>query len=88
MSKISRLFNIDCSEAANCCNKSQYEEANMYEKMQLLFHLAFCKTCRKFSAQNKKLTQSLKKSNLQSCPEEKKQQWRDEINQQYVRDNA
>jgi hypothetical protein len=88
MSEKSKFFFIDCSEAANCCNKSQYEEANFLEKAKLMLHLALCKTCRKFSGKNSKLTHLLKKSHLQTCPEENKQQWREQIKKEFAEERT
>ncbi|WP_242670108.1 hypothetical protein [Gramella sp. KN1008] len=85
---MSKLFFIDCSKAAECCNKSQYKEARPMEKMMLFFHLAFCRACRKFSTKNSKLTEAIQKSNLQSCTEEQKQAWREQIKKEFAEDNV
>ena len=83
-----KYFFIDCSKAADCCNKAQYEEAKFLDKAKLYLHLAFCKTCRKFTQKNTKLTQLIKKSKLQTCSEEKKEQWRDEIRKEYAEERT
>ncbi len=88
MSKKSKLFFIDCSEAAKCCDKSQYDEANLLEKAKLMLHLAFCNTCRKFSDKNSKLTHLLKKSKLETCSEEKKKQWREQIKKEFAEERT
>ena len=88
MSKMSKLFFIDCSKAAECCDKAQYKEAGALEKIKLLIHLTFCKACRRFSSKNSKLTQALKKSKLQSCPEAQKQAWREQIKKEFAEDNV
>jgi len=84
MGKKSKFLFFDCSQAATCCDKSQYEEANLFQKAKLMLHLAFCKTCRKFSARNSRLTSLLKESKLEKCPEEKKKQWREEIKKEFA----
>lgn len=88
MSRMSKLLFIDCSRAAECCNKAQYKEARPLEKMKLYFHLAFCKTCRQFSEKNSKLTRALQKSKLRSCPEEQKQAWREQIKKEFAEDKV
>ncbi|SDS04632.1 hypothetical protein [Christiangramia echinicola] len=88
MSKKSKFFFIDCSEAADCCNKAQYEEANFLDKAKLYIHLILCKTCRKFSQRNSKLTDLLDKSKIEPCPEEKKQQWREEIKKEFAEERT
>jgi len=47
-----RKFFINCDEATTICDKSQYDEASLFEKIRLSFHLAFCKHCNKYTKQN------------------------------------
>lgn len=84
----SKFLFVDCSEAATCCDKAQYKEANFLEKVKLTIHLALCKTCRKFSDRNSRLTHLIKDSNLKTCPEEKKKQWRDEIKKEFAEERT
>lgn len=79
MGRLRRLFFIDCSEANNCCDKSQYKDANTLEKARLFIHLAYCKACRKYTFRNRKLSRLLKKSHLKPCPEEQKKAWKKQI---------
>ncbi|MCJ7757805.1 MAG: hypothetical protein MUP24_06620 [Gillisia sp.] len=69
----------NCAEAGYCCDKKQYNEASFVEKIKILFHLALCKPCRKYSSNSTKLTKLIEKSNLKSCPEEEKKIWRETI---------
>ena len=65
---------MPCSEANHVCDKSQYKEATLWEKIKLNFHLLYCKACRKYSKNNMKLTQLLKNNKSQTLqPKEKKQ---------------
>ena len=59
MSKKRTLF-IACEEANHNCDKSQYNEASIWEKVKLTFHLIYCKACRKYSSNNAKLTKLVK----------------------------
>ncbi|MDR5591723.1 hypothetical protein [Christiangramia sp. SM2212] len=88
MSKKSKFSFVDCSEAATCCDKAQYEEANLFEKAKLMLHLFFCKTCRKFSNRNSKLTHLMKESKLETCPEEKKKQWKEQIKKEFAEERT
>lgn len=88
MSKLNKLFFVDCSKAAECCNKAQYREANSLEKFKLRFHLLFCKTCRNLVSRNTKLTQTIQRSKILPCPEENKKQWKETIKRETVKDNA
>lgn len=63
---------ISCEEAAVICNKSQYREASLYEKIKLKFHMLFCASCALFSKKNKKLTSLCEKANLQCLSEDEK----------------
>jgi hypothetical protein len=70
---------IDCSAAAHCCDKKQYNEASITEKLKMLLHLIYCKRCRKYSSHNNRLTELIKESNIQSCTENEKKIWKEEI---------
>ncbi|MCP9201575.1 hypothetical protein MKO06_16815 [Gramella sp. GC03-9] len=88
MSKLNKLFFVDCSKAAECCNKAQYKEANSLEKFKLRLHLLFCQTCRNLASKNTKLTQTIERSKIEPCPEAQKKQWKETIKKEYVKDNA
>lgn len=77
-----KTFLVDCSEAATCCDKSQYKEASVIEKVKMLLHLLLCKNCRRYSSRNTKLTKLIEKSNIQTCTEEEKKQWQNKIKEE------
>lgn len=52
---------ISCDEATQICDKNQYGEASVLEKMKLLFHLMLCKHCKTYSKQNTLITKLLGK---------------------------
>ena len=54
-----KLF-IKCEEAQHFCDKSQYKECSLWDKIRLSIHLLYCNTCRKYSAKNTKLTKLMK----------------------------
>ncbi|ALJ04805.1 glycine dehydrogenase [Pseudalgibacter alginicilyticus] len=60
-----RKFLIPCDEANRVCDKSQYEEASLWEKIKLSIHLIFCKFCRTYSKNNAKLTHKIKESKVE-----------------------
>ena len=47
----SKLF-INWDEATTICDKSQYGEASLLERIRLTLHLALCKDCKKYTKQN------------------------------------
>ncbi|WP_199240679.1 hypothetical protein KFZ70_07690 [Tamlana fucoidanivorans] len=57
-------FTIPCNEANHVCDKSQYKNASFWEKIKLSFHLIYCRACKDYSSNNKKLSQAIDKSNI------------------------
>lgn len=49
-------FMINCDEATTICDKNQYGEASLSEKIKLSFHLFICKYCQNYTRQNNILT--------------------------------
>ena len=68
------LFFIKCEEAGHVCDKHQYEEASITEKIKLKIHLIYCSTCRRHSASNKKLSQLIEKIQLHFLSSKEKEQ--------------
>ena len=69
--KESKIF-LNCKEAYHICDKSQYEKISSWQKMKLRVHLFLCKICRKYSKNNKKLTQLCCEANIKTLkPQEK-----------------
>jgi len=63
MNKKNKMF-ISCDEANHNCDKSQYNEATLWEKIKLNIHLLYCKACRKYSKNNAKLTKIMNNPEL------------------------
>ncbi|MCK8480075.1 glycine dehydrogenase [Psychroserpens algicola] len=58
---MSNKFFIPCKEANHVCDKTQYKEATLWEKIKLNIHLLYCKACRKYTKNNAKLTKLITK---------------------------
>ena len=56
----SKLF-INCDEATTICDKSQYGEASLMERIRLSLHLALCRHCKKYTRQNSLMTDVYKR---------------------------
>lgn len=56
----SKLF-INCDEATTICDKSQYGEASLFDRIRLTLHLALCKHCKKYTRQNSLMTDVYKR---------------------------
>lgn len=52
---------LTCDEASAICDKSQYKEASLWEKIKLYFHLFLCKKCGLYAKQNKIMSTCLQK---------------------------
>ncbi len=68
---MSNKFFINCDEATTICNKNQYKEASLWEKVRLSIHLFICKKCGQYSKQNTTLTKVCDK-HLHKCEKEHK----------------
>lgn len=67
-SKIKLL--LKCDEANHVCDKAQYKNASVWEKIKLNLHIIICNKCRKYSSNNAKLTNIVKQSNV-TCLDKK-----------------
>lgn len=56
---------IPCNEANHVCDKTQYKDASLWEKIKLNIHLIYCRACRNYTKNNTKLTKVLKKSEVE-----------------------
>lgn len=76
--RINSLF-LSCEDSAKCCDRAQYNEASIWEKIRIHIHIAFCKPCREYTSKNVKLTKLIKKANIKTCTEKEKEKWEREI---------
>jgi len=71
-------FFIKCDEATLIGDKTQYGEANFFEKIKLSFHIMTCKHCKVYTEQNTLVTKVMtykteEKSDKYLSKEEKKE---------------
>lgn len=62
--KKNKLF-ISCEEAQVICDKTQYGEATIIEKIKLSMRLSWCHITRSYSKKNGTLTKVVKNSNIE-----------------------
>ena len=62
-----------CQKANHVCDKTQYKEATLVEKIKLSFHLIFCRVCRKYTTNNQKLTKVVKDSKVECMNSKEKE---------------
>lgn len=72
---------ISCEKASIICNKTQYREASLWEKLNLRFHLFICKTCKAFTKKNTEFTSLCDKAGLQGISENEKIEMKERLNQ-------
>jgi len=53
-------FTLSCDQANHVCDKNQYKEATLWEKIKLNIHLIYCRACRGYTKRNMKLSKVLK----------------------------
>lgn len=70
---------ISCKEAAIICNKTQYREASLIEKLKLQLHILTCKACNQYVKMNTKLTDLCRKAPLQALTEAEKEVLKENI---------
>lgn len=70
---------LKCDDASLVCDKSQYKNASLWEKIKLNVHLIHCRACRKYSKNNAKLTTVLKKSNIECLDKKCKEKMKKEL---------
>jgi hypothetical protein len=73
---------ISCDEAAVICNKSQYKEASLSEKLKLRLHMLFCRTCAVFTKKNKQLTSLMDKARIYILSDSEKKALKKKIKEQ------
>lgn len=64
------IFKITCDEATSICDRAQYNEATLFEKLKLNLHIMQCKYCKMYSKQNTFLSK-LYKGNSLDCKSRK-----------------
>lgn len=60
-----RFLFISCEEAQHICDKSQYDEASLWEKLKLNLRLSWCRVTRAYYKRNTKLTKVINTSKVE-----------------------
>ena len=58
-------FLMPCDKANHTCDKTQYKEASLWEKIKLNIHLIYCRACREYTNNNTKLTKVISESHVE-----------------------
>jgi hypothetical protein len=60
-----RFLFISCEEAKHICDKTQYDEASLWERIKLNIRLSWCRITRAYTKRNRKLTKLMKTEGIQ-----------------------
>ncbi len=71
-----------CEAAAHVCDKSQYKESSLWERIVMKLHHLICHACREHSNENTKLTKAIETANIQILTADKKEAIRETIQQE------
>lgn len=72
MKDSNKLF-YNCDEANHTCDKTQYDEATLWEKIKLNIHLIYCRACREYTKNNTKLSRLIKGKGVEVMPTSEKE---------------
>ncbi len=73
---------ISCEEAFHICDKSQYGEATLWEKIKLNLRFIWCRFTQAYVKKNRKLTKAIKISKVECLQQTEREQLIERFNQQ------
>ena len=80
--KTKKNFFISCEEAYEICDKSQYGDASLWEMFKLNVRYIWCQFTQAYVKKNRKLTQAIKVSNIQSLNKTERELLIEKFNQE------
>lgn len=86
MSKKIKIF-MPCDKANHVCDKTQYKDATLWEKIILNIHLIYCSACRKYSKKNATLSNKIKESKVECLDEKCKEAMRKDL-EKAIKENS
>ncbi|QLE00470.1 hypothetical protein HX109_02420 [Galbibacter sp. BG1] len=82
MSTKKNVFFISCEEAKHICDKVQYGEASLLEKLKLNLRLLWCRATKSYTKRNMKLTELCKEAQIKTLDEQKKSEMKKRLESQ------
>lgn len=70
---------MSCEEAKHLCDKAQYDEASLFDKIKLSLRISYCKVTKAYYKRNNKLTEKLKESKVECLTPECKKNMKKEF---------
>jgi O-acetyl-ADP-ribose deacetylase (regulator of RNase III) len=77
-----RFLFISCEEAKHICDKSQYGEATIWEKLELNLRFVWCRVTKAYVKRNQKLTSAVKKANVKCLDNNEKNDLKFQLEQE------
>jgi hypothetical protein len=65
-----RIFGLTCDKATMICDKSQYKESTLWERIKLNVHFLQCKVCRLYTLQNNFISNLINRDKEAFCSKE------------------
>ncbi len=75
---------IKCDKANHICDKTQYKEAKLGDRLLLKIHLMLCGLCRDYSSKNVKLSQSIENANIKVIRKDDKAKLKTRLNNEIL----
>ncbi|TXE07324.1 hypothetical protein ES711_11165 [Gelidibacter salicanalis] len=79
---MSKSFFISKEDAFHICDKSQYKESTLWEKVKLMCRCIYCRSTRHYVSRNTKLTKVIKTSKLDCLQKHERQHLEAQLNKQ------
>ncbi|MFT4698344.1 MAG: SPX domain protein involved in polyphosphate accumulation [Flavobacteriaceae bacterium] len=76
---------MKCNDANHICDKTQYKESSFWEKIKLNLHLLYCSVCRKYSANNSKLSEIMNQSKIEIINTSEKEKMREQLKKEMAK---
>ncbi|MCF8715887.1 hypothetical protein JM658_13710 [Joostella atrarenae] len=80
MNNKKNFFFVSCEEAQHICDKMQYGEATLLDKIKLSCRLIWCNATKSYSKRNATLTQLCKEAEIKTMDPKKKQELKKKLN--------
>jgi len=76
---------ITCDEAKHICDKTQYGEATVWERVKLNIRLSWCKFTKAYSRNNNRLTDAMKKSEVSCMKNDERKKLQDKFEKELAK---
>ena len=76
---------MKCKDANHVCDKVQYKESSFWEKIKLSIHLLYCRACRKYTANNAKLSEVINESKIETIHTSEKEKMKEQLKKEMVK---